>query len=165
MLNPLKFFKDKKGHQDLLLLAGDGGAYPLSHPVYKGYTGDLQVEMGARAWAIASTRNQVQCKIPSLNMGYVQFVDEMDVTPLHLFGEDPVPVSKEMINRVAEQVTDDEIYSNLNRGKKVRNLKWLGWVAVILAIGLIGLVFYKMTHQQTDPRDVALIITLTGVLL
>ncbi len=136
----------KTGRQSIDLLTEDNRLEELSLNVFMGYVTDIKNkktgEMG-RAWAMDANN---QCFDPKHNE-YVQVCSERDVTPLRLFGGEPAKTSRAIIDRVAAQVTDDEINYAISGGdKSPRNLKWVFYICIMEAVILLIIIIAKI-HQ------------------
>ncbi len=135
--------KAKVDHQPIILLKEDNSIVDLNLEIYYSMATDKNKKQPGEmntAYLI-DTSNQVW---DPLLGGYVQVNTERDVAPLRLFGEEPQKFSTDMIDSVADQVTDDEINYALNKRNNLSHLNKLGWVAIILGLVLAGEVIAKL---------------------
>jgi len=135
--------KSNFGKQDGVLIRTDNWVQDLSLNMFMSYATDIkktgQGEM-PRAWGIDAS-NQVY---DHASNRYIQVWTELDTTPLQLFGGEPQKITRETMERVEQQVTDDEInYSNSGKNK-LGPVKWMGITTVMLAAILMAEIIVKI---------------------
>lgn len=133
----------KTGKLDVTYFPKDNSIQEFSLRVFMGLATDMKEERSGemvRAWNI-DTSNQI---FNPRTQSYEQVISEMDATPIQMFGPEPRKASKESINAIAAQVTDDEINYVLSGKKITRHLKWVGIVAVVLAVVIMIMIFFKI---------------------
>ncbi len=135
--------KSNIGKQDGVLLRNDNWVQEVSRDVFLSYATDLK-KLGdgemPRAWGIDAS-NQVY---DESTHRYVQVWSELDTTPLQLFGGEPKKVTRDTMQKVEQQVTDDEINYGHSNKNKLGPVKYMGWTTVILAIILLVEIAFKI---------------------
>jgi hypothetical protein len=136
--------KATSGHTWQILMEEDNSLSDNRQPVHLNFMTDkekkqMKGEM-VNAWAIDAA-NQVYDK--GLG-GYIQVSTMRDVTPVRLFGDEPEKVTKTTMEKMAHQVTEDEINYSVNKHFNPSTLNRLTWIAILLALGLIMEIAAKM---------------------
>lgn len=137
--------KSNFGKQDGVLIRADNWVQELSLNMVMSYATDLKKAGNGempRAWGVDASNQSFD---HSSNR-YLQVWTELDTTPLQLFGGEPQKVTRETMERVAQQVTDDEINYNNSGKNKLGPVKWMGITTVILALILAAEIVIKIVQ-------------------